>query len=214
MPNEVVPYRPSPMPLEEVQKIAEVAFNSLVFGNLKGPKQAVVCILAGRELGLGPMASLSAIHLIGDKPTVSANFMMALVKKSRPRYDFKPVLRSNKGARVEWYQDGDLWGESEFTEEDARSAGLLPAKPNSGWAKYTKAMYLARAVAVGFRLYAGDLAFGGNLYVTEELSDQVHPDDAGIGGDVIDTKATSIRSGLKHAIRDAVLEESTKEVNK
>ena len=44
--------------------------------------QIATKILAGREMGYGPFASVNGIHIIQGRPSVSANLMAAAVKAS------------------------------------------------------------------------------------------------------------------------------------
>jgi len=228
MQGEIVPYKGGRLTLAEVERVAEMAVASLLFGNFISKPKAAMAILMGQELGLPPATALASIHVIDDKPAVSANLMIALVKRSRPRYDLKITRRDDDGATVEWYQDGEVWGVSTFDEADARQAGLIPPIPNSwspdkkqkwpksGWAKYPKAMYVARAVAAGFRMYAGDLALGGNLYATEEFEDRLNPEDSRLGGDVIDIPVEDVNVVKKKSLQytiDEVAQESPQVVS-
>ena len=57
-------------------------------------------------------------------------------------------------------------GESKFTIEDAKRAGLI--KPDSAWLKYPRAMLFSRAISQGARLFCPD-AIGG-IYTNEEMA--------------------------------------------
>ena len=49
------------------------------FSDAKEAAQAIVKVLAGQELGFGPVASMVGIHIIQGKPAISANLMAAAV---------------------------------------------------------------------------------------------------------------------------------------
>jgi hypothetical protein len=135
-----------------------------MFPNIKNEAQAYVLILAGAEMGVGPMEAVSGITLIQGKPTMSANLLAALVKR-HPRYDYRVADHSDTTCRIEFLQDGEVSGVSEFTLEDARKAGL---GGNQTWKKYPAALLFARALTQGVRWYAPDVTSSA-AYTPEEL---------------------------------------------
>ena len=56
-----------------------------------------------------------------------------------------------------------------FTAEDAKKAGLLPAKPGSGWAKFPAEMLRARCISKAIRMLVRELLQG--VYTPEEVAD-------------------------------------------
>ena len=54
-----------------------------LFPDITRASQAVVKDLAGRELGIGPFAAMSDIHIIEGKPVVGARILAALVRQSK-----------------------------------------------------------------------------------------------------------------------------------
>jgi hypothetical protein len=136
--------------------------------------KAIVKAVFGEELGFGPGASMLGIHIIEGKPSLSANLLGALVKRSE-RYDYKPVEVSDKKAVITFFDGGEEIGESEFTIEQAKTAGLVRAK--SGWERFPQAMLFARALSQGVRWYCPDVTAGSPAYTPEELGAEV--DEAG-----------------------------------
>ena len=73
--------------ISELMTIGKAMSASGYFNDAKDANQAIVKILAGREMGFGPFAAMSDIHIIQGKPVVGANLMAAAVK-SHPKYDY------------------------------------------------------------------------------------------------------------------------------
>jgi hypothetical protein len=150
-------------------RLGEVFAKSGWFKDSTDPAKAVVKIIAGRELGLGPMASMVGINIIEGKPALSANLLATQVKR-HPAYDFIPREITDTQARIEFFQNGELIGTSEFTMADAERAGIA-GKQN--FKRYPKAMLFARALSQGVRWYCPDVTAGAPAYVPEELGAEV-----------------------------------------
>jgi len=147
----------------DTRMTASAFYQSGMFPNLKNEAQAFVLILAGAEMGVGPMEAVQGIVLIQGKPTMSANLLAALVKR-HPRYDYRVLDHSEKVCRIEFLQDGEVNGVSEFTLDDAAKAGLS----GQTWKKYPDALLFARALTQGVRWYAPDVTSSA-AYTPEEL---------------------------------------------
>ena len=156
---------------------AKVLAASGMFSDVRQPAQALVKIMAGRELGLGPMASLSAFYFFSGKPVLSANAMSAIIRNSN-RYDFKVEELTNEKCVLRFYRvfgfipgtmeiaKEDL-GVSSFSMEDATRAGLVGRGPN--WKAYPRNMLYARAMSNGAKWFCADL-FTGGAYVQGEIA--------------------------------------------
>lgn len=145
-----------------------IAGTEFVPGALRGKPAAVAaCILAGRELGIGPMASLQHLHVIDGRPGMSAQLMRALVLAHGHH------LRVVESSSVRCVLEGRRAGETEpaarvpWTMDDARLA-RLDQKPV--WKAYPRAMLLARATGELCRAVFADV-IGGMAYTSEELDD-------------------------------------------
>lgn len=156
--------------------VAKAFKASGMFPDLASEAQAFVKIIAGRELGIGPMAAISGLNVIKGKATPSANLLATLVK-AHPVYDYIVREVTAECARIEFYQHGKSLGVSEFTGEDAKRAGLT----GQNWQKYPKAMLFARALSQGVRWFCPDVTAGSAAYVPEELGATVDAE-----GDVVD----------------------------
>ena len=119
-PDAVAPVGPMTDPLA----IGQVMARSGLFPDITRVSQAVVKVLAGRELGIGPFAAMSDIHLIDGAPVVGARILAALVRQSGV-YDYRVVEWTNERVAIDFYRHGDkLEPTVTFTDEDAERAGL------------------------------------------------------------------------------------------
>jgi hypothetical protein len=170
--------------------LAEVLSNSGYFADAKDAAKAAVKILAGREIGIGPVTAMFEIDIIEGSPSYSANLQAALVKNSR-RYDWKLVELTHERCEIRFFQDGEpLVPTSVFTLDDAKTAGLM--RPGSNWFKYPRNMLFARAMTNGVAWHCPDVASGMRLYDPDELGQATELPAEGIpptGGGATDTPA-------------------------
>ena len=142
--------------------------------------QILTKIMAGRELGYGPFASVNGIHVIQGKPSVSANMMAAAVKASG-RYDYRVRKMDDEGVAVEFFEvvggKRESLGVSSFTKKDADKAGTQNMN------KFPRNMMFARAMSNGVKWFCPDVFNGSAVYVPEELGAEVDSD-----GNVIDVQ--------------------------
>lgn len=131
------------------------------------PANLVLAAEYADTLGLKRMAALTGIHIIGGKPSLSANLMVSLARNAGHRVR---VTGNDTEAVAELVREDD----PEFTYRSvwnlarATQAGLLPAKPGSNWNTYPAAMLKARAISEVIRDGAGEVLFG-VVYTPEEL---------------------------------------------
>ena len=157
--------------LGELRQLAEDAAASRFFGATT-PEQALVIMMAGRDLGLSYMQSLRMFHVINGKPTMSADGMVGVCKASPLCEKFERVSESASSVTWATKRQGEPEQRSTFTLEDAERAGLL-GKKDSNWAKYPIRMLNARAKAFLARDVFPDILAG--LLTTEEAADMVQP---------------------------------------
>jgi hypothetical protein len=160
------------MPLMEM---GQVLARSGFFADAREASQAVVKVLAGRELGFGPIASMTGVYIVKGRPALSANLMAAAIKRSG-RYTYRVVELSDKVAEIAFFEAGQEIGRSKFTAEDAKRAGT------QNMDKFPRNMLFARALSNGARWFCPDI-FGGPIYTPEELGASVDED-----GEVIDAQ--------------------------
>ena len=155
-----------PATLAETKELATIFHQSGLFTDIKQSAQAMVKIIAGRELGFGPLASMNGIYIMQGKITLSANLMGAMVKRSQ-RYDYKVTQLDDSVCAIDFYQDGQVAGQSVFTIQDARRAGTKNLD------KFPRNMLFARAMSNGVRWYCPDVLGGSPVYTPEELGAEV-----------------------------------------
>jgi hypothetical protein len=171
------------MTLKDTLTLGETLARSGFFSDTKDAAQAVVKILAGRELGFGPIASMTGVHIIQGKVAIGAALMGASVKAD-PRYDYRVIELSDQRAEIAFFEGGKELGRSVFTMDDAKAAGLT-GKDN--WRKFPRNMLYARAMSNGVRWYCPD-AFGGNpAYTPDELGAEVDDEGNVVEGTVLRT---------------------------
>jgi hypothetical protein len=152
--------------LADVLKLADTlaaARGGFIPDHFKNSAQVAAVILAGRELGVGPMAALRSFYLVNGKLGMDASFVSGRMLAH--------------GIALEWLRDDDECASvrlsragmppyvSTFSRQDAERAGLWGT---ATWRKYPRAMLRARAITAGARAYAAD-AFSGSVYTPDEL---------------------------------------------
>ncbi len=153
--------------LRDITYIGETLAESNYFDDAKKSPQAIVKILAGQELGIGPVASMTGIHIVMGNITLSGNLMASLIKASQ-KYDYKIAEHSDDKCTIEFFHNNAVIGISEFTISDAKRAEILDKK-GSLWKKYPKNMLFNRAISNGAKWFCPDLFNGQTVYTTEEL---------------------------------------------
>lgn len=160
--------------------MGQVFYKSGFFTDVRDANQAIVKIMAGRELGFGAFTSMTGIHIINGKPAPGANLMASKVKSSG-RYDYRVRQMDDTVCKIEFFQRVfDKWesiGVSEFTIEQARKAGVKNLE------KYPRNMLFARAMSNGVKWFVPDIFDGMAVYTPEELGAETDEN-----GDVIDAK--------------------------
>jgi hypothetical protein len=166
MENEIIKAPETMLPEMVVGKIFA---ESGIFPDIKNAAQGYVKIMAGKELGLSPIQSLSAFYFVHGKLGIMAQAVAALVKNSK-KYDYEIIIHTNEECSIDFFKingERKKTGNSKFTMKDAAKAGIVN---KDVWKNYPMNMLFARALMNGVRWYAPDsnTAF---LYSTEELHD-------------------------------------------
>jgi hypothetical protein len=164
--------------MDDLARLAEMFAKSGYFTDAKSAAQIGVKVLAGREMGFGPFASVNGVHVIQGKPAVGANLMAAAVR-AHGRYDYAVNKMQDDVVEIEFLRDGKSIGVSKFDAKDAKAAGTA----NLG--KFPRNMLFARAMSNGVRWYCPDVFMGSSVYTPEELGAEVDGD-----GDVIPESVT------------------------
>lgn len=148
----------------EVAKLAQNICNTdFVPDAMRGKPAAVTAaVLAGREMGVGPMTSLQHIHVIKGKPGQSAHLMRGLVLAAGHELDYVETTDSRAIVR------GRRAGESEWTEVSYTADQAKRARIDLGG--YPEDKLVARATARICRRKFADV-ISGLAYTVEELQD-------------------------------------------
>ena len=161
------------VPVElNITSLGEIFARSGFFSDAREASKAIVKILAGQELGLPPIASMTGIDIIKGKISLSAGIMATVLKKYGG-YDYRVRKHNNNGCEIEFFFEGETLGISSFTIEDAKQAKLFESKNN--YAKYPRNMLFARAMSNGIRWYCPEV-LGGPTYTPDELEQETKID--------------------------------------
>lgn len=147
----------------DVMTLGTVLARSGYFQDARDAAQAVVKVLAGQELGFGPIASMTGIYIVKGRVSLSANLIAASVK--RGKYNYRVIELSDTACKIDFYEGKEKIGESAFSMEDAKAAGLAFGDT---WKKFPRNMLFARAMSNGAKWYCADV-FGGPVYTPDEL---------------------------------------------
>ena len=167
--NEVAVANLMPQTQEAKYQMAGVLCKSgLIPSGLDTAEKVFVALQWGHELGLTPMVAVNNIAVINGKPTLSADIMCAVVKRSPEYGGIKWIEMSDTKAECEITRilpNGEKETQrSCFTIEDAEKAGLLG---KDVWKKYRKRMLKHRCLSYGLKDMFPDLLAG--LYDPEEM---------------------------------------------
>lgn len=153
----------------------EISNTEFVPAALRGKPAAVTAaILAGSEIGIGPMASLNQIHVIDGRPALSAELARALVLAHGHHIRYREMTTTR--CVVEGRRRGeDDWATVVWTMDDAKAANL---NGRTNWRRYPRRMLAARATSELCRLLFAD-TLTGMAWSVEELEDE--SDDVALG---------------------------------
>lgn len=151
----------------EVLELGKVLASSGYFQDAREAAQAVVKVLAGQELGFGPVTSMTGIYIVKGRVTLSANLIAAAIKRSE-RYGYEVGVLDDERCEIAFQLDGKLIGISEFTLEDAKRAGVYRGE---NWQRYPRNMLFARALTNGAKWYCPDIMNGPLPIQTMEEAD-------------------------------------------
>lgn len=179
----------------DLMTLGNVLAKSGYFADARDAAQAMVKVLAGREMGFGPISSMCGINIIQGRVSLSANIMAAAIKRSG-RYNYHVRKMTAEECTIEYFErNGAAWqsiGLSTFTVADAGKAAT------KNMDKFPRNMLFARAMSNGVRWYCPDVT-GAPAYTPEELGANVNEE-----GEVIDAqpmqpqapKVTPLANGL------------------
>lgn len=200
--NEIVKSNNVIQSMEDVERAARAMSASKFFPDSKDAAQAIVKILAGRELGFGAFASMAGVAVIQGKPVVGANLTAAAIKQTG-KYNYRVTQHTDQICEIEFFEQGQSVGKSSFSMEDAKAAGLT-TKDN--WKKYPRNMLFARAISNGQKWYAPDVYNGVTVYTPDEMGAIVDEEGNAIEGVVTSSEVhkQTIRERYAELFNEAV----------
>jgi hypothetical protein len=150
----------------DLQQLGALVASSAYFSDAKEAAQAAVKIMAGAELGIGPIASMRGIDIIKGEVSLAAGMVAALVRRSGV-YDYRVVEWTNEACEIVFTRKGrPLTPPSIFTLQDAERANLK----GDNYRKFPRNMLFARAMTNGARVHCPEV-FVGAVYTQDELVD-------------------------------------------
>lgn len=155
-----------PRDTNEAFGLAERAVKSGLFSALKKPEEALVILLMGSELGLGPMQSLRSIYVVNGKPVLSADLLVALVRRSGECASWRVVESTDTRCEIHTTRKGESQPEvCVWTIERAKKAGITG---KATWNSYPAQMLKARCAAELARQVYPDVGIAG-VYTPDEM---------------------------------------------
>lgn len=187
---DIVPYQDKTIQTyDDIENVAKAMVSSGYFADSAKISQAIVKIMAGREIGLGPFSSMNGIHIIQGKPSFGANVMAGKVKSSG-RYNYRVTEINDSVCSIEFMElFNSQWstiGTSTFTIADAKKAGVKNTD------KFPRNMLFARAMSNGVRWYCPDVMNGATVYTPEELGADVDQDGNVINVPVVEVAPVEV----------------------
>ena len=154
---------------EQLMNLADVFNKAGLFPGIENQYQAAAVIQLGQEIKLPPMTSLRTIFVIpskrGSTLCIKSEALLALAIDKGVRLEV--LSKTNKSCKVKFSRKGQKDHIEDYTEEDARRAGLL-GKDN--WMKHPTNMYFSRCVKNGLQSFDARLSLG--LSTVEEMEDE------------------------------------------
>ena len=180
----------------DLMQLGKVLAGSGYFADTKDTAQAIVKVLAGQELGIGPIASMTGIYLVNGRVAIGANLMAAAVMRSG-KYTYRVRKLDESVCEIAFFQGRDEIGVSTFTIADAKKAQTKNID------RFPRNMLFARAMSNGVRWYCPDV-FSTAVYTPEELGDDAvsplpaAPAASSTTGEVIDEQLV-VRGAVRAA---------------
>lgn len=175
------------MDIDSLKKLSNELFTSCLFDS-KNPSQIFAKILAGKELGIGPIASIIGINIIQGKPSLSSNLIAASLAR-HPNYKYRVLQSTNEICEIEVFENGESLGKCDFTFAEAQKAKLTL---KDVWKNYPSDLLFARCISRAARRFAPGI-FGGNpVYTDEEIEI-----DSASGARVINGELEPISAEIK-----------------
>ena len=152
-------------PVEAIERLGGWIASSGMFGCTK-PEQGHILAMQCLAERKSPFDIKRTYHLINGAPTMRSDAMLAGYRARGGKVIWKQA--DTRAAVAVWKYDGNEM-EIGYSLDDAKAAGLWPAKAGSGWAKDPAAMLRARLISKAVRMLAPEVVMG--IYTPEEQAD-------------------------------------------
>jgi hypothetical protein len=161
-----------PQNMAEAMRFAELmADSTMVPKDYQGkPGNVLVAVQWGKELGLAPMQALQNISVIGNRPSVWGDAVLALIRRNPAFVSHREGIEGTGDERFGWCEfvrAGEAPFRAEFSVADAKKAGLW--NKSGPWQQYPDRMLRMRARGFASRDAFADSLRG--LVTTEEAMD-------------------------------------------
>lgn len=149
---------------EAISSVAGVlARTPLADGRSEG--EVLVCLLAGDELGSGPVESLTRLYVRKGRVEAHADFLRTLCRRAGVRVTVTTTgTASAARATVDVRRGDGTGGDATWTMKDAKRAGV---DSQECWVAHPAAMLIARATIKAVRAHVSEI-LGPLGYTTEE----------------------------------------------
>jgi hypothetical protein len=133
------------------------------------PYSVMAAMLTGREMGLGPMASLRGLHVVEGKPSLTADMLAARIIAAGHRITWEESSATRCTVLIE---RADRLSEARvtWTIADAQAAGLSGKQV---WRQYPRRMLQHRALTEAAAMACPDVVLG--LDVGDDVGDNQEP---------------------------------------
>jgi len=152
-------------PMDAVKTMGDWIAHSGMFGCVK-PEQGYVLALECIASRMTPLSWKRENHLINGNITMKSESMLAGLMTAGWDVDW---IQFDAIAAVADFSKGAKKVRVSFSADDAKQAGLIPAKPGSGWAKFPAEMLRARVISKATRMLDPRITQG--RYTPEEVAD-------------------------------------------
>jgi hypothetical protein len=152
-------------PMDAVKTMGDWIAHSGMFGATK-PEQGYVLALECIASRMTPLSWKRENHLINGNITMKSESMLSGLMNAGWDIDW---IQFDAVAAIADFSKGAKKVRVSFTAEDAKIAGLIPAKPGSGWAKFPAEMLRARVISKATRMLDPRITQG--RFTPEEVAD-------------------------------------------
>ena len=151
--------------MDAVKTMGDWISHSGMFGCVK-PEQGYVLALECIASRMTPLSWKRENHLINGNITMKSESMLSGLMNAGWDIDW---VQFDIQAAIADFSKGAKKVRVSFSADDAKQAGLIPAKPGSGWAKFPAEMLRARLISKATRMLDPRITQG--RYTPEEVSD-------------------------------------------